>query len=123
MKKSLVFVILLALIQVSSTSALAKESKSQLADVFAAAVNVEDAAAAGDWGAAQRKVAEIKSIMLEIAPSVQQVIGIHAYKAINGFIVQLQQALLAEDRAAVKRPLVSLQKMNGWLEAQYPRGI
>ena len=123
MKKSLVLVFLLVLIQVSSTLALAEESKSQLSDVFAAVVNVEEDAAAGDWGAAQRKVVEIKSIMLEIAPSVQQAVGIHAYKAINGFIVQLQQALLAEDRAAAKRPLVSLQKMNGWLEAQYPRGI
>ncbi len=122
MKKSLVIVALLVLVQVSFTFGQVPETPKQLADIFNAVVNVEDAAAVGDWGVAQQKVAEIKSMMLEVAPAVQQVFGEHAYKAIDGFIVQLQQALLAKDRSAAEGSLISLQKMNDWLTSQYPTG-
>ena len=123
MKKTLVIVALLVLVQASSTFAQVPETPKKLADIFNAVVKVEDAAAVGDWGAAQQKVAEIKSMMLEVAPAVQQVFGEHAYKAIDGFVPQLQQALLTKDRSATAGPLISLQKMNGWLASQYPTGI
>ena len=123
MKKVLVFAALLILVQVSSTFAQVSKIPEPLADIFMSVVKVENAAAVGDWGTAQKKIAEVKSMMLEVAPSVQQVVGAHTYKAIEGFVTQLQQALLAKDRSATEGPLISLHKMNDWLETQSPTSI
>ncbi len=122
MKKSFVLVALLVLVQISSSFAQVPETPKQLVEIFNAVVRVEDATAVGDWGVAQQKAVEIRSMMLEVAPAVQRVFGEHAYKAIDGFIVQLQQALLTKDRSATAGPLARLQKMNDWLTSQYPTG-
>ena len=123
MKKTLVLVTLSLLILSSASFAKVTDTPKQLADVFNAVAKIESAAASGDWTAAQQKALEVKSMMVEIDPAVQQNIGQHAVKAITGFVVQLQKALQAKDYSAAEGPLVSLQKIKSWVPAQYLTGI
>jgi len=123
MKKTFIFIAVLVLIQFSSAFAQLPESPRQLTDIFTEAIKVGDATVAGEWGQAQEQAEKIKQMMVEIAPSVQRVIGEHAYKALNGFVVQLQEAIKEKDRSATAGSLGSLEKMNGWLAVKYPSGI
>ena len=123
MKKTLVLVAMSILILSASAFAQMSETPKQLADVFNAVEKIESAAASGNWDAAQQKAVEVKSMMVEIDPAVEQNIGQHAVMAITGFVVQLQKALQAKDYSAAEGPIVSLQKIKSWVPAQYLTGI
>lgn len=118
MKKTIACLAVLFFVQVSA--ALAQPSQ-PLADFFAEVVAIEGAASAGQWGKAEMMADDIKSKMLGIAPSVRSAIGEHSYKALLGFVVQLQAAVQEKNSRAAAAPIVSLQKMHDWL-SQVPSG-
>lgn len=112
MKKAIAVLSALVLLQAFSSLAWAAQP---LDDFFSDVVAIEGVASSGQWQQAQNMTEAIRQRALAIAPAVRSAMGEHSYKALLGFVMQLQLAVQTQNSGAVAGPITSLQKMHDWL--------
>lgn len=111
MQKTLILLVALLLVSFSPVYSQHPEPPKQLAKLFAAVVEIEDAVDDGDWKQARKSVAQIEKALMTIGPSVRKTAGDNTYQALGSAVAHLKKELEAKNKSSLSPVLLDLQKV------------